>query len=169
VVHGIGKNQECDPLSNISLATLLKIVVPTPGNPSVIATTLRYQNYQSADYAFNSELYSYAGFQVQSYADADLSLGGGDCQIAIQNSQIVRGLLEQYNDLKRSIATLYHVQPSTTKPAIMQRLIISHATPEGGLVLFSARSPTSALQGPLATRYLTARDFQELPRYRMQA
>jgi hypothetical protein len=156
-------------LSNISLATLLKIIVPTPGNPSVVATTLRYQNYQIADYAFNSELYSYAGFQVQTYADADLSLGGGDCQIAIQNSQIIRGLLEQYNDLKMSIVSLFFVQPSTTKPAIMQRLIVSYATTEGGLVLFTAKSPTSALQGPLATRYLSAKDFKELPRYRMQA
>jgi hypothetical protein len=154
---------------NISLATLLEITIFSPTNPSIVATILRYQNYQAADYSFNSQLYSYAGFQIKSYSDNDLDFGGGDSQVAISNTQFVRSLLRQYNDLKRSIASIYNVQPSTTVPPVAKTIVISYATTEGGLVLFTGKSATDALRGALVTRNLSARLFPELPRYRVQA
>lgn len=147
----------------IALATLLKITIPDSAG-----VVLRYQNYQPTSFNWEGESYEPLGFEVQSYPQYDLSIGSEDLRIAIRNTAIIRNLLRQYNDLKRSIVVLTHVQPGLSVPPIGYRTIVSFASYENGLILFTLRSPTSALQGRLVLKFLEAVDFPELPYYRPQ-
>lgn len=147
-------------MSAITLATLLKVLVPK------LATPLLYQSYQLEPYVFASESYQHAGFEIQTYSTDDLSLGTSDVKIAIRNNQVLRSLMRQYDDLKKSIAYVYHVQPGTNVPPIGCKLRISMATTEDAMVLFTLKSPTNALVGRLSTKYIEAADFPELPYYK---
>jgi hypothetical protein len=148
-------------MSAITLAILLKISIPG------VPTPLRYQNYQSAQLSFNSELYDWLGFEIQTYPNSDLSLGSGDVQIAMRNTSVLRDLLLQYDDFRRAAVDIYHFRIGTTIPTISYKLIVSHCSRDGGLVLFTLKSPTSALTGPLVSKFFTSNDF-ELPFYKPQ-
>lgn len=147
-------------MASITLATLLQIRIPG------VATPLFYQNYQQANYVYNGDIYSFIGFHIQTYPTIDLAAGQGDTVILIRNTQVIRALLLQYNDLKRSIVTIIHTQPGTTVPAIAQRLVLSFVSTEGGTVGFVLRPMTSALSGALSTAYLTAQVFPAIPYYK---
>lgn len=149
-------------MASISLAILLKISIPGVGTP------LRYQNYQSAQLSFNSELYDWLGFEVQAYPNGDLSLGSDETQIAMRNTSALRDLLLQYDDFRRAVVDVFHVRVGTTVPTIAYKLIVSHCARDAGLVLFTLKSPTSALTGALVSKYFTSADFPELPFYKPQ-
>jgi hypothetical protein len=147
-------------MTNKSLATLIQIEIPG-------SSTLRYQNYQSADYTYNGQPYSWLGFSVQSYSDSDLNLSSTDTTIAIRNTSTIQNLLRQFNGLKRSIVTIFLVDPQSLV-AVAQRLIVSFSTVDQGQVVFTLRSATGALQGDLVTAKLDVATFPEIPYYRPQ-
>lgn len=147
-------------MASITLATLLQIKIPG------VATPLYYQNYQSTNYSYNGDTYIPVGYQLQSYGSTDLSATSGDTIILMRNNDVLRSLLRQYNDLKRSVVTIIHTQPGTAVPAIARRLVVSCANTEGSAVAFILRPMTSALSGALSTAYLTAQSFPSLPYYK---
>lgn len=149
-------------MTTTSLAILLKVKIPG------VAIPLYYQGYQSTPYFFDGDQYEPLGFEVQNYPNADLQLGADSVTIVIGNSEVIRSLLRQHNDLKRAVVTIYHVQPGTDVPPIGYKLMVSHATIDGAAILFSLSPPTSALLGSTNTKYLSARDFPEVPRYKPQ-
>jgi hypothetical protein len=146
-------------MAAISLATLLQIVIP--GSSEI----LRYQNYQLEPLVFDEGLYSFAAFEIKSYPQTDLSMGSEDTVVAIRNSQLLRAILRTYNNLRGAIVTVVHIQPGLDVPPIGYRLSISTTTTEGGAVIFVLKSPTNALTGALAGKYISAADFPELPYY----
>lgn len=140
-----------------SLATLISVELP--------GSTLRYQNYQTSDYTFNGQLYSWLGFSVTSYSTNDLNLSATDTVIAIRNTSTIQNLLRQNNGFKRAAVIIYLVDPISLV-ATAFRLVVSHSTIEQGQVLFTLRSPTAALQGDLVTAKLDAQMFPAIPFYK---
>jgi hypothetical protein len=151
-------------VASTTLAILLKISIPNSGG-----LQLRYQNYNpTAQFSFNSELYDWLGFEIQTYTKSDLSIGSDDTQIAMRNTSALRAQLKLYDDFRRSVVDVHHVRVGATAPTISYKLIVSHCAYDGGLVMFTLRSPTSALVGPLVSRYFSSSDFPELPFYKPQ-
>lgn len=115
------------------------------------------------------ELYGYAAFSIQNYPNTDLSLSSDDIKLVLRNSQLVRSIMLQYNELQRSVVLIHHVKPEKLDvPPISYKAIISHASTNNSLIEFTMRSPTNALTAPLVTNYIEAIDFPELPVYRPQ-
>jgi hypothetical protein len=84
----------------------------------------------------------------------------------MQNSSQLASILRANNDLKRAVVTAYFVQLETSVPPKAIKRIVSHATREGGLIMFTLRSATDALKGAVLTKYIDAQAFPELPYYR---
>lgn len=145
-------------MTSKTLYTLLEITAPN-------GLALRHQNFQTADYSFGSQLFTFLGFGVTSYSTNDLNLSATDTTIAIRNTSTVQNLLRQYNQLKRSTVVIYLLDPATSV-AQAYRLVVSFSTIEQGQVVFTLRSPTAALQGDLVTAKLDAQKFPRIPYYR---
>jgi hypothetical protein len=148
-----------------SMATLMEVYIPD------VVTPLRYQNYlftaaKDGTLSLDGNTYSELGFQVAEYSESDLSLSSGDVRIVLQNSSVLKGLLLQYNDLKESTVNLYHIQPGTTEPNYVRRLIVSYSTTDGPWLMFTLSPSTDGLTGPLSSKYIDVKDFPEAPVYR---
>lgn len=152
-------------MSTRSLAVLLDILPRMSSNAP--AQSYRYQNYRyTAPIVFNGQLYNYAPFGVRSVPLVDLSLSSGDITVEMQNSPALDTLLRQVDDFRRATAIIRYVDPGGIHPPVGCRTSVSHATREGGFVVFSMRSPTNALQGSFTSKYFTSADFPELLVYK---
>lgn len=148
-------------MSSTSLAILLK-VVPRGSN-----VPLLYQNYRiSAPIVFGGNPYLHAGFEIRSYPKVDLSLSSDDTSIVMALTSQLSSILRTNNDLKRAVVTAYFIQPGETVPPKAIKRVVSHATREGGLIMFTLRSATDALKGAVLTKYIDAQTFPELPHYK---
>jgi hypothetical protein len=149
-------------LSAITLITLIRVKVPN------LATPLLYHSdvESGTPVVLYGETYTPASFEVQSYSQSDLSLGSSDIKIAIANTSLLRSLMRQHNDLKKSIVYIFNIQPGTDVPPHGDYAQISTATTEDSMVLFTLRNPTNALVGRLSTKYIEATMFPELPYYK---
>ena len=143
----------------ISLATLLNITIPDTGE------VLRYQNYQTEVFAFSDQLYSYAGFEIKTYPQSDLSMGSEDMVIAVRNTQLIRAILRAHNNLRGAVVLAHYVQPGTDVPCQSWLTEVSTTTIEGSAVIFALKGPTNALSGALASKTISAADFPQLPHY----
>jgi hypothetical protein len=148
-------------VSTIVLQCLLSVF------PYQSAEVLRYQNYQIADLAYGSDSYEYLPFDFRSYPSQQLELADDSAEILIRNNDVVRSALQDYDGLRRAIVQVRQVQISNSLPDWFWQLQVYDTTPEAGFVRFSLRSPTSALTGPLVSRYFNISDFPELPVYKV--
>lgn len=148
-------------MSARSLAVLLDIY------PKGVATPLRYQNYRyTAPIVYNGSLYDYAAFAVKNAPLVDLSLSSGDTTISMRNSAALDSILRANNDLQKATVIMRFIDPAGIHAPTGCRTSVSHITREGGLVVFTMRSPTNALQGSFTSKYFTSADFPELPVYK---
>lgn len=154
-----------------SLAVLLDILPRVSGAGGAIATAeqqpYRYQNYRyTTPIVFGGKLYNYAPFGVRSSPLVDLSLSGGDITIEMQNTTALDTTLQTLKDFQRATAIVRYIDPAGIHAPVGLRTSVSHATREGGFVIFTMRSPTNALQGSFTSKYFTSADFPELLVYK---
>lgn len=128
----------------------------------------RYQNYQLEDLFFESQSFEYGNFQFQAYPQQQLELADDSAEIWVRNTELIRTMLRQYDGLRRAHIRAIHIQPDTGLPPWEWNLQVFDTVPERGYVRFNLRSPTSALVGPLVSRYFNSAEFPELPLYRVQ-
>lgn len=148
-------------MSARSLAVLLDIY---PYNTSL---WFRYQNYRATTpIVYSSELYEYVPFGVRNMPLIDLSLSSGDTTVEMRNSPALDTILRQYSDFQRATAIIRYIDPAGIHAPVGCRTSVSHATREGGMVVFTMRSPTNALQGSFTSKYFTSADFPELLVYK---
>lgn len=152
-------------MATIDLATFLKLTIPTTSVPEI----LRYQNYSPAPMVFQGQTWEPAGFEIRDLPEGDLALATDDVKIAIANTPVARDLIRQYNGLKKTAVDCLFVQPSAASvpPFSLKSLILNHAV-EGAAILFTLKSPTSALAGKVSTKFISSADFPFLPYFKPQ-
>ncbi len=136
--------------------------------PAESTDVLRYQNYQIDDLFYDAKTFEFGSFQVQTYPRQQLELADDATTLWIQNNEVVRSWLHQYNGLRKAIVNLYHIEIGSSREPWFWNLQVSDCSPTDGYVVFNLRSPSSALRGPLSTLYFTAEQFPELPVYGAQ-
>ena len=135
------------------LQSLLRLEVADNGG------TFYFQNYQHDPLNYDGQNYLFLGFQVESYPSSSLEIEGQQATIWINNAGVIPGLIRQYDALRRSIVTLTHL--IDTLPVVWTLQVYS-TTFRPGYTVFELNTPTSALQGPLVSRYLNSVEHPEL-------
>jgi hypothetical protein len=128
-----------------------------------VAEPLRYQSYQLADYAWDGFNWAYAPFDVKAQPEQSLELVAENAQIWIRNSTIVRSLIRQYDGLRRSIATIFFVDPAGIIPTTKILAQVASSSPQGGYYLFNLATPTDARSGAAVNRFFNKQVFPEIP------
>jgi hypothetical protein len=138
---------------------VLLLCLKIPG----VAEPLRYQSYQLADYAWDGFNWAYAPFDVKAQPEQSLELVAENAQIWIRNSTIVRSLIRQYDGLRRSVASIYFVDPAGIIPTGLLRLQVASSSPIGGYYVFNLATPTDARSGAAVNRFFNKQIFPEIP------
>lgn len=136
--------------------------------PHGSASPLRYQNYQIEDLFFDTRAFEYAPFSFDTYPQQTLELSDDSATITIRNNEVVRSLLAQNDGLRRAVVEAWHIEVGTANPPWHWILQVMSSEPRNGTVVFNLRSPTTALTGPLVTRFFSSDEFPELPVYQVQ-
>jgi hypothetical protein len=139
------------------LVVLLQLKIPGVADP------LRYQSYQREDYAWDGYAWTYAPFEVKSQPEQSLELIAENAQIWIANSTVVRSMVNQYDGLRRSVASIFFVDPAGLIPTGSLRLQVASSAPVGGYYVFNLGTPTDARSGAAINRYFNKVDFPEIP------
>jgi len=128
-----------------------------------VVEPLRYQSHQLADYAWDGFTWSYAPLEIKTQPEQSLELVAENAQIWIRNSTIVRSLINQYDGLRRSVASIFFVDPSGEVPTGLLRLQVASSSPIGGYYVFNLATPTDARSGLAVNRFFSKQAFPEIP------
>jgi hypothetical protein len=136
--------------------------------PYKTTDVIRIQNYQIEDLIWDSKTWEFAGFTFNSYPVQQLELGNESAEILIANNEITASMLRQYDGLRRANVQAWHVRVGSSVPPLKWNLEVLSSTPDQGFISFTLRGPTSALVGPLVTKYFNSVEFPAVPVYSAQ-
>jgi hypothetical protein len=128
-----------------------------------VATPLRYQSYQLANYAWGGFSWSYAPFEIKSQPEQSLELIAENASISIRNSEVIRSMVRQHDGLRRSIAHIRIIDPVGMAPTLVLLLQVASSSPVGGYYVFNLGTPTNAIAGAAVNRYFGKAVFPEIP------
>ena len=143
----------------MSSTRVILLCLKIPG----VVEPLRYQSYQLADYAWDGFTWSYAPFEIKTQPEQSLELVAENAQIWIRNSTIIRSMINQYDGLRRSVASIFFVDPSGEVPTGLLRLQVASSSPVGGYYVFNLATPTDARSGLAVNRFFSKQIFPEVP------
>jgi hypothetical protein len=127
-----------------------------------------YQNYQVAPLTYRGISHPFLNFEFTTYPEGALELGNDDAKIIIVATDALRASVRLLDGLRKTIVRADHLileYPSI--PPYIVRAVISHTNfADGGVIDFSLRTPTSAIEGANTTKFFNSGETPIVPSYR---